>query len=113
MTEWKSTNPTSSISQRRIAAMKNVLADGRLTQKRGGGGSLRPNMYPTPGQAWGIGGGWRVCQGSPSLAPLPLFSTPTQYLIQLFEKYCSLYRSKIRVVTWINHAVKVSKIREL
>ena len=31
MTEWKSINPTSSSSQSSIAAMKNFLADGRLT----------------------------------------------------------------------------------
>ena len=31
MTEWKSPNPTSSSSQSSIAAMKNFLADGRLT----------------------------------------------------------------------------------
>ena len=31
MTEWKSTNPTSSSSQSSIAAMKNFLADRRLT----------------------------------------------------------------------------------
>ena len=33
MTEQKSMMPMSSVSQSRIAAMKNVLADGRLTQR--------------------------------------------------------------------------------
>ena len=56
--------------------MKNVLADGRLTQRGDGcgGGTHRPHMYPTPGNV----GGRRVRQGSTSPAPLPLHSTPTQ-----------------------------------
>ena len=71
--------PPSSVSQSRIATMKNVLADGRWTQRgvwsvgaagpvqqpdclgvesRGGGlvppwRTFRPPPFPTPGQAWG------------------------------------------------------------
>ena len=58
--------------------MKNVLADGRLTQRGGGGGTHRPHMYPTPSRGMGNGGVRRVRQGSTSTAPLPLYSTPTQ-----------------------------------
>ena len=35
--------------------MKNVLADGRLTQRGDGGGTHRPHMYPMPSWAWGMG----------------------------------------------------------
>ena len=57
--------------------MKNVLADGRLTQRGVGGGTHRPQMYPTPAGR-GEWVGRRVRQGSTSPAPLPLDSTPTQ-----------------------------------
>ena len=59
--------------------MKNVLADGRLTQRGGGGGTHRPVTYvPHARPGVGNGGGPRVRQGSTSPAPLPLHSTPTQ-----------------------------------
>ena len=57
-------NPTLAFSQSRIAAMKNVLAEGRLTQ-RGGGVSPTDHIC-----------GRRVPKGSTSPAPLPLHSTP-------------------------------------
>ena len=41
----------------------------------------RPQMYPTPGQAWWMGGGRRVRQGSTGPTHLPLDSIPTQFLI--------------------------------
>ena len=62
--------------------MKTVLADGRLTQ-RGWGRHPQTTYVPHAWQAWGMGvvrGCARAVpvQGSTSLAPLPLDSTPTQ-----------------------------------
>ena len=73
MTKQKKIKPTSSFSQSRIAAMNNVLADGRLIQKGGGGGTHRPHMYPTPGRAWGKHGVVRGCaKAVPVQSPSPL-----------------------------------------
>ena len=74
MTEWKSTNPTSSSSQSSIAAMKNFLADGRLTPLSSPSPPPHPLAHPAttpipqaqPGV--GNGGGRRVCQGNTSPA---------------------------------------------
>ena len=60
MTEWKITNPTSSSSQSSFAAMKNFLADGRLTPLSSPPPplytlwrTLQPPLFPTPSQARG------------------------------------------------------------
>ena len=50
MTEWKSTNPTSSSSQSCIVAMKNFLADGRLTPLSSPAPPLNPKHYSTTGK---------------------------------------------------------------
>ena len=57
--------------------MKNVLADRRLTQRGGGDGTHRPHMYPTPGQAWGMGVVGGCTRAVPVRPPFPL--TPFQH----------------------------------
>ena len=61
MTEWKSTNPTSSSSQSSIAAMKNFLADRRLTPLPPlhplAHTLITPNPHAWPGVGNGMDGG--------------------------------------------------------
>ena len=63
--------------------MKNVLAERRLTQRGGGDGTHRPHMYPTPGQAWGMGvvrGCTRAVPVRPPSPFTPLLHNVTQSL---------------------------------
>ena len=55
--------------------MKNVLAERRLTQRGGGDGTHRPHMYPTLGQAWGMGVVGGCAREVPVQPPSPFVST--------------------------------------
>ena len=63
--------------------MKNVLADGRLTQREGGGGTHRPHTYPMAGRAWGMGVVEGCARAVPARPPYPfnlLLHNLTQFL---------------------------------
>ena len=66
MTEQKSTNPTQSFSQSRIAAMKNVLAEGRLTQRAPTDQICTPRLAGRGEWGWSEGAPGQYRPGHPS-----------------------------------------------
>ena len=129
MTEWKSMNPTLSSSQSSIAAMKNFLADWRLTPISSPPSPLHPLVHPPtdpiphtrPGV--GNGGGRRMLQGNTSPAnittvvemqskplllspvcpirlPSMLFSILSFIILCSHQKWIKIAKTKAKILTF-------------